>query len=101
MDAQQHPAIGSPLLIPFDGSVNAEAVFPFVPFLLNADRQIILMQVVPTAQAVADPIGTEMLSSRDVQRMSDIAAEQRSEGRRLAMTLSCAPFIVGRPALVR
>ena len=33
MDVPQSPSIGSPLLLPFDGSANAEAVIPYLPFL--------------------------------------------------------------------
>lgn len=75
MVAPQHPSIGSPLLIPFDGSVNAEAVMPYVPCLLDADRRVVLMQVVPTAQAVTSPIGQEMLSLAELERLSREAAQ--------------------------
>src|SRR3954465_9895183 len=71
----QPPSIGSPLLIPFDGSVNAEVVLPHVPCLVGTDRKVVLMQVVPTAQAITSPLGTEMWSPEEVQRLSRIAAE--------------------------
>src|SRR4051812_43057872 len=75
MAAPQRPSIGSPLLIPFDGSVNAEAVMPYVSCLLDADRRVVLMQVVPTAQAVTSPIGQEMLSPAELERLSRGAAQ--------------------------
>src|SRR4051794_24235546 len=74
MDVPQSPSIGSPLLMPFDGSANAEAVIPYLPFLLDSGGQIVLLQVIPTAQAVTSPIGTEMLSPAEVQRMTEVAA---------------------------
>jgi nucleotide-binding universal stress UspA family protein len=75
MVVPQHPSIGAPLLIPFDGSANAEVVLPHVPCLVGADRKIVLMQVVPTAQAITNPIGKEMLSPGEVQRLSHAAAQ--------------------------
>jgi nucleotide-binding universal stress UspA family protein len=74
MAVPQGPSIGSPILIPFDGSVNAEVVFPYLPILVNSDRQVIILQVVPAAKAITNPLGGEMLSPADVQRLSDEAA---------------------------
>jgi nucleotide-binding universal stress UspA family protein len=74
MPAPSAPTIGSPLLVPFDGSANAEAVFPFVPLLADGEREVILLQVIPEAQAVHSPMGEEMLAAEELQRLSDAAA---------------------------
>src|SRR5262245_27922911 len=70
----QRPSIGSPLLIPFDGSVNAEVVLSYISCLLDADWKVILLQVVPTAHAVTSPMGKEMLSPEELQRRTEVAA---------------------------
>jgi nucleotide-binding universal stress UspA family protein len=66
--------IGSPLLVPFDGSTRAEAVFPYLPLLADRSREVILLQAIPQAQAVNSPIGDEMLSADEVKRVSEAAA---------------------------
>jgi nucleotide-binding universal stress UspA family protein len=70
----EHPSIGSPLLIPFDGSLNAEIVIPHVPCILGTAGKVVLLQVIPTARAVTSPLGGEMLSPNEVQRLSEDAA---------------------------
>jgi nucleotide-binding universal stress UspA family protein len=78
------PRIGSPLLMPFDGSTNAEAVFPYVPLLANGRREVILLQVVPAAETISSPLGEVMLSAEDVRDASERAARadlERAAGR--------------------
>lgn len=104
MPAPSAPTIGSPLLVPFDGSANAEAVFPFVPLLADGKREVVLLQVIPEAQAVHSPLGKEMLTAEELQRLSDAAA--RADLDRAARALrSMAPDLrleqvieVGEPA---
>ncbi len=76
MHAPSSPTIGSPLLIPFDGSVNAEAVLPYVHLLVNPDRKVILLHVIPEAHSVSSPLGDVMLSAEEVHRASEAAAHQ-------------------------
>ena len=75
MNAPTDVTIGSPLLVPFDGSAHAEAVFPYLPLLADEDREVILLQVIPHAQAVCSPIGDVMLSEDEVRRVSEAAAQ--------------------------
>jgi nucleotide-binding universal stress UspA family protein len=74
MDSRSAPTIGSPLLIPFDGSANAEAVFPFVPFLVHNGKKVILLQVIPEPRPLLSPLGRTMLSADDLRRASETAA---------------------------
>ena len=74
MNAPSDVTIGAPLLVPFDGSAHAEAVFPYLPLLADGDREVILLQVVPRAHAVNSPIGDVMLSAVEVQQVSEAAA---------------------------
>ncbi|MGH2617050.1 MAG: hypothetical protein ACRDJC_17585, partial [Thermomicrobiales bacterium] len=75
MDAPFAPTIGSPMLLPFDGSANAEAVFPFASLLGTSDRggdvDLILLQVIPDAHEVSSPMGDVMVSAAEVQRLSE------------------------------
>jgi hypothetical protein len=75
MNAPSDVTIGSPLLVPFDGSAHAEAVFPYLPLLADDGRDVILLQVVPEAHAVSSPLGEVMLSVDEVRRVSEAAAQ--------------------------
>jgi nucleotide-binding universal stress UspA family protein len=68
------PTIGSPLLVPFDGSGHAEAVFPYLPLLADGERKVILLQVVPEARAVRSPLGDVMLTADEIQAAWETAA---------------------------
>jgi nucleotide-binding universal stress UspA family protein len=70
------PQIGMPLLIPFDGSVPAEAVFPYVALLASGSPDIILLQVVSEAQAVSGPLGEVLLSAEDLHQVAVAAADE-------------------------
>ncbi len=78
MNAPPAPTIGSPLLIPFDGSPNAEAVLPYVSLLANGagERNVVLLQVIPEAEPVKSPLGDVMLSAESVHQASEAAAHQ-------------------------
>lgn len=86
MTAASVPAVGAPLLLPFDGSTNAEAVLPYVSLLAGPDRDVILLQVIAPGQTVSNPLGEVMLSAEEVQRTAEAAARQDLE--RLAARLS-------------
>jgi nucleotide-binding universal stress UspA family protein len=86
MDAPTAPTIGSPLLVPFDGSANAEAVFPFVPLLAHGGQEVILLQVVPEAHALRGPLGDIVLSADELREAVQSAA--RADLRRAAAALS-------------
>lgn len=79
MDVPTAPRIGSPLLVPYDGSANAEAVLPYVSRLADGQREVILLQVVPEAQAICGPRGEVMLSAEDLQSASAAAANATLE----------------------
>ena len=76
MDSPTTVTIGSPLLLPFDGSANAEVVFPYVSLLVDSARDVdvILLQVIPEPHDVTSPIGDEMISAAEVHRLSETAA---------------------------
>ncbi len=74
MNASSDATVGSPLLVPFDGSGHAEAVFPYLPLLADGARDVILLQVIPEAHSVNSPLGDVMLSADEVQQASDVAA---------------------------
>jgi nucleotide-binding universal stress UspA family protein len=74
VDPRSAPTIGSPLLVPFDGSANAEAVFPFVPSLVNDGKKVILLQVIPEPRPLKSPLGKTVLSADDLRRASETAA---------------------------
>lgn len=76
MQAPNTPTIGSPLLIPFDGSANAEVVLPYVSLLAAPEQQVILLQVIPRTQSVTSPLGDVMLSAEEVHRAAEEAARQ-------------------------
>jgi nucleotide-binding universal stress UspA family protein len=74
MDAPRAATMGSPLLVPFDGSVHAESVFPYVALLADGDQDVILLQVVPEAQSVNNPLGDVMLSANELRQATESAA---------------------------
>src|SRR3954471_18255983 len=73
MDAPSDATMGSPLLVPFDGSTHAESVLPYLALLADGDREVILLQVVPEAQSVSSPMGDVMLSANEVRRATETA----------------------------
>ena len=62
------------MLVAFDGSRNAEAVFPYVPLLTDDGQDVILLQVVPPAEAVSSPLGHVMVSAKELRRAALAAA---------------------------
>jgi nucleotide-binding universal stress UspA family protein len=74
MDARTDVTIGSPVLVPFDGSAHAEAVFAYLTLLADRGREVILLQVVPEAQSVSSPMGDVMLSADEVRHVTEEAA---------------------------
>jgi nucleotide-binding universal stress UspA family protein len=68
------PRIGSPLLVPCDGSANAEAVLPFVPMLAGGQGEVILLHVVAEAKDLRGPRGEIVLSAEEWRRASEAAA---------------------------
>lgn len=84
MDAPRDATMGSPLLVPFDGSAHAESVFPYVALLADGDQDVILLQVVPEAQSVNSPLGDVMLSANELRQATETAAQadlDRAAGR--------------------
>jgi nucleotide-binding universal stress UspA family protein len=74
MDAPRDATMGSPLLVPFDGSVQAESVFPYVALLADGDLDVILLQVIPEAQSVSSPLGDVLLSANELRQATERAA---------------------------
>jgi nucleotide-binding universal stress UspA family protein len=74
MDAPSDATMGSPLLVPFDGSTHAESVLPYLALLADGDREVILLQVIPEAQSVSSPMGNVMLSANELRQASEAAA---------------------------
>jgi len=74
MNAPSDVTIGSPLLVPFDGSAHAEAVFPYLDLLADGDRKVILLQVIPEAKPVSGPRGEVLFSAEELQQLSTTAA---------------------------
>src|SRR5215218_616510 len=74
MDAPGHATMGSPLLVPFDGSPHAENVFPYLALLADGDQNVILLQVVPEAHSLSSPIGDVMLSANELRQATETAA---------------------------
>ena len=74
MDAPSDATMGSPLLVPFDGSAYAESVLPYLALLADGDREIMLLQVVPEAQSVSSPMGNVMLSANELRQATETAA---------------------------
>lgn len=68
------PSGRSVLLVPFDGSEPAEAIFPFIPLLASDSCEIVLHQVVPEAHAVRGPLGDEIFSASELQRIAEARA---------------------------
>jgi nucleotide-binding universal stress UspA family protein len=92
MDAPGDARMGSPLLVPFDGSAHAESVFPYLPLLADGDQEIILLQVVPEAHSLSSPLGDVMLSADELQQATETAA--RADLNRAAAKLaSIAPSL--------
>ena len=75
MIAPPQPKVGSPLLVPFDGSASAETVLPFVPLFADDNRDVILLQIVPEPREVRGPLGELMLSAVEMWRASESAAQ--------------------------
>jgi nucleotide-binding universal stress UspA family protein len=104
MDAPGTPKIGSPLLVPFDGSANAEAVLPFIPLLADGKREVMLLQIVPKGQIISGPMGEVMLSATDVRQAAEQAARANLAGaaarlKALAPDLKCDQIVAsGEPA---
>ena len=92
MDAPGDATIGSPLLVPFDGSVHAESVFPYVALLADGDQDVILLQVVPEAQSVNSPLGNVMLSASELRQATETAARADLD-RAAAQLASVAPSL--------
>jgi nucleotide-binding universal stress UspA family protein len=74
VESQGTAPIGSPVLVPFDGSRHAEAIFPYVPLLANDKQEVILLQVIPQAEAVSSPMGHVMVSAEELRQASLTAA---------------------------
>src|SRR5215210_3430834 len=74
MDAPSDATMGSPLLVPFDGSAHAESVFPYLELLADGDQDVILLQVVPEAHSLSSPIGDVMLSANELRQATETAA---------------------------
>jgi hypothetical protein len=86
MDAPRDATMGSPLLVPFDGSAHAESVFPYLALLADGEQDVILLQVVPEAQSLSSPLGEVMLSANELRQASETAA--RADLDRAAAKLS-------------
>jgi nucleotide-binding universal stress UspA family protein len=92
MDARTDATIGSPLLVPFDGSTQAESVFPYVALLADGDQDVILLQVVSEAQSVNSPLGDVMLSANKLRQVTETAARADLD-RAAARLTSVAPSL--------
>ena len=90
MDARSDVTIGSPVLVPFDGSSRAEAVFPYLTLLADGGQEVILLQVIPEAQSLTSPLGEVMLSADQVRQVSEAAA-RADLGRAAERLASLAP----------
>jgi nucleotide-binding universal stress UspA family protein len=75
MIAPPQPRVGSPLVVPFDGSASAEAVLPFAPLLVDGPRDVILLQIVSEPREVRGPLGELMLSADEMRRAAESAAQ--------------------------
>jgi nucleotide-binding universal stress UspA family protein len=84
--------IGSPLLVPFDGSAPAESVFPYLALLADGEKEIILLQVVPEAQSLSSPLGEVMLSANELRQATNAAARADLD-RAAAHLTSIAPSL--------
>jgi len=92
MDAPRDATMGSPLLVPFDGSAHAESVFPYVALLADGEQDVILLQVVPEAQSVNSPLGDVMLSASELRQATETAARADLD-RAAAQLASAAPSL--------
>src|SRR5215213_5173679 len=92
MDAPRDATMGSPLLVPFDGSAHAESVFPYVALLADGEQDVILLQVVPEAQSVNSPLGDVMLSASELRQATDTSARSDLD-RAAAQLASLAPSL--------
>ena len=92
MDALRDATMGSPLLVPFDGSAHAESVFPYVTLLADGDQDVILLQVVPEAHSVNNPLGDVMLSANELRTATETAARADLD-RAAAQLASAAPSL--------
>ncbi|MDF2758883.1 MAG: hypothetical protein K0S99_1515, partial [Thermomicrobiales bacterium] len=92
MDAPRDATMGSPLLVPFDGSVQAESVFPYVALLADGDLDVILLQVIPEAQSVSSPLGDVLLSANELRQATERAAHADLD-RAAAQLASVAPSL--------
>jgi nucleotide-binding universal stress UspA family protein len=92
MDAPRDATMGSPLLVPFDGSAHAENVFPYLALLADGKREIILLQVVPEAQSLSSPMGEVMLSANELREATETAARADLD-RAAAQLASVAPSL--------
>ena len=92
MDAPRDATMGSPLLVPFDGSAHAESVFPYLALLADGERDIILLQVVPEAQSLSSPMGEVMLSANELRQATETAARADLD-RAAAQLASVAPSL--------
>src|SRR5687768_3330640 len=92
MDAPSDATMGSPLLVPFDGSAHAESVFPYLALLADGEQDIILLQVVPEAQSLSSPLGEVMLSANELRQATETAARADLD-RATAELTSVAPSL--------
>ena len=92
MDAPSDATMGSPLLVPFDGSAHAESVFPYVALLADGDQDVILLQVVPEALSLSSPLGDVILSANELRQATETAARADLD-RAAAKLTSIAPSL--------
>ena len=92
MDAPSEATMGSPLLVPFDGSAHAESVLPYLELLADGDREVILLQVVPESHSVSSPLGDVMLSASELRQAAERAARADLD-RAAAKVASVAPSL--------
>jgi nucleotide-binding universal stress UspA family protein len=92
MDAPSEATMGSPLLVPFDGSARAESVLPYLELLADGNREVILLQVVPEPHSVSSPLGDVMLSANDLRQAAERAARADLD-RAAAKVASVAPSL--------
>src|SRR5687768_16395679 len=92
MDAPSDATMGSPLLVPFDGSAHAESVLPYLALFADGDREVVLLQVVPEAQSVSSPMGDVMLSANELRQATESAARADLD-RAAAQLSSVAPSL--------
>ncbi len=92
IDAPRDATMGSPLLVPFDGSAHAESVFPYVALLADGDQDVILLQVIPEAHSLNSPLGDVMLSANELRQAAEMAAHADLD-RAAARLASVAPSL--------